>query len=233
MYRKYLSRPLNLQFFAAADNGGGGDGAAASTEAAATTTEAGQSTQAQQTEQQTENKTLSAEEIRKLIQSSTDRATADLGKQIAALKKENETLKKQNMSAEEVKKFEIDEREKTIAAKEKDLADRENRLFALKAIKEIGLDDGSERALSLVDFVLADKQEDITERVKAFNTLVQSFVAAQVDAKFKAIGRTPNGATQTTETKKETSVAETLGKRRAEQAKQSNTVLNYYLGGKK
>ena len=206
-------------------------GAAAATEnqAAATTTEAGQTTQAQQTE----NKPLSAEEIRKLIQASTDRATADLGKQIAALKKENETLKKQNMSAEEVKKFEIDEREKTIAAKEKDLLDRENRLFALKAIKEIGLDDGSERALELVDFVMADKQDTITERVKAFNTLVQGFVSAQVDAKFKAIGRTPNGATQTTETKKETSVAETLGKRRAEQAKQSNTVLNYYLGGKK
>lgn len=206
-------------------------GTAATTEAAAT--EAGQSTQAQQTEQGNENKTLSAEEIRKLIQSSTDRATADLGKQIAALKKENESLKKQNMSAEEVKKFEIDEREKTIAAKEKDLLDRENRLFALKAIKEIGLDDGSERALSLVDFVLAEKQEDITERVKAFNTLVQGFVTAQVDAKFKAIGRTPNGATQSTETKKETSVAETLGKRRAEQAKKSNDVLNMYLGGKK
>lgn len=231
MYRKYLSRPLNLQFFAA-DNGGGDGGAAAATDAAAAT-EAGQSTQAQQTEQGTENKTLSAEEIRKLIQSSTDRATAEFGKQIAALKKENEALKKQNMSAEEVKKFEIDEREKTIAAKEKDLQDRENRLFALKAIKEIGLDDGSERAMSLVDFVLAEKQEDITERVKAFNALVQSFVTAQVDAKFKSIGRTPNGATQTTETKKDASVAETLGKRRAEQAKQSNTVLNYYLGGKK
>lgn len=210
-------------------------GAAATTEnqAAAAATEAGQNTQAQQTEQGNENKSLSAEEIRKLIQSSTDRATADLGKQIAALKKENAELKKQNMTAEEVKKLEDEEREKTLAAKEKDLLDRENRLFAIQEIQKIGLNDGSERALSLVDFVMAEKQEDITARVKAFNDLVQGFVTAQVDAKFKSIGRTPNGATQSTETKKETSVAETLGKRRAEQAKQSNDVLNMYLGGKK
>lgn len=211
-------------------------GAAATTEnqaAAAETTEAGKTTQTQQTEQKTENQALSAEEIKKLIQSSTDRATADLGKQIAALKKENADLKKKNMTAEEVKKLEDEEREKTLAAREKDLQDRENRLFAIKAIKEIGLDDGSERAMSIVDFVLADKQEDITERVKTFHALVQSIVSAQVDAKFKSIGRTPNGATQSTETKKETSVAETLGKRRAEQAKQSNDVLNMYLGGKK
>lgn len=190
-------------------------------------------TETSQTETQTENKPLSADDIKKLIQSSTDRATADLGKKIAALQKENEALKKQNMTAEEAKKFEIDEREKTIEAKEKDLLDRENRLFAIKAIQEIGLNDGSERALALVDFVMADDQDTITERVKAFNTLVQGFVSAKVDEKFKAIGRTPNGATQATETKKEKSIAETLGQKRAEQAKKSNDVLSMYLGGKK
>lgn len=204
-------------------------GTAAENTAAATET----SQTEQQTGQQTENKTLTADDIKKLIQSSTDRATADLGKQIAALKKENETLKKQNMTAEEVKKLEDEEREKTLAAREKALQDKENRLFALEQIKEIGLDDGSKLAMSLVDFVLADEQDAITERVKTFNTLVQSFVSAKVDEKFKAIGRTPNGATQSSDKKKETTVAETLGKRKAEQTKNSNTVLNYYLGGKK
>ena len=203
------------------------------TTAAAETTAATETSQTEtkQTEQ-TENKGLSAEEIKKLIQSSTDRATADLGKQIAALKKENEALKKKNMTAEEAKQFEIDEREKNLAAKEKALLDRENRLFAIKAIKEIGLDDGSERALSLVDFVMADEQDKITERVKAFHALVQGFVNAQVDAKFKAIGRTPSGATQT-ETKKDDSIATKLGKARASRNEQSNKVLNHYLGGKR
>ena len=201
--------------------------AAAETTAA---TETSQTETKQQTEQ-TENKGLSAEEIKKLIQSSTDRATADLGKQIAALKKENETLKKKNMTAEEVKQLEIKEREETIAAKEAELKDKENRMFAAKAIREIGLDDGSERAVALVDFVMADEQDKITERVKAFHALVQGFVNAQVDAKFKAIGRTPSGATQT-ETKKEDSIAVKLGKDRAARNKQSNDVLKHYLGGK-
>lgn len=187
-----------------------------------------------ETTKQSENPALNTEAIEKLIQSRVDKSNAELGKKIAALQKENEKLKKDSMTAEEVKQFEISEREKTLAAKEKDLLDRENRLFAIKAIKEIGLDDGSERSLSLVDFVMADEQDKITERVKAFNELVQGFVSAKVDEKFKAIGRTPNGAAaQNTETKKETSIAETLGKRRAEQAKKSNDVLNMYLGGKK
>lgn len=198
---------------------------------AATATDAGTSTD---TTNKAENSVLNTEAIEKLIQSRVDKSNAELGKKIAALQKENDKLKKENMSAEEVKQFEISEREKTLAAKEKDLQDRENRLFAIKAIKEIGLDDGSERSLSLVDFVMADEQDKITERVKAFNDLVQGFVSAKVDEKFKAIGRTPNGAAaQNTDTKKDGSIAETLGKRRAEQAKKSNDVLNLYLGGKK
>lgn len=184
-------------------------------------------------EQQTETG-ISTEALEKIVQSRVDRSTAELGKKIAALQKENDKLKKDGKSAEEVKQLEISEREKTIAAKEKELQDRENRLFALKAIKEIGLDDGSPKSLSLVDFVMAEDEATITERVKAFNDLVQSFVSAQVDAKFKAIGRTPNGAAaQNGGEDKKLSVAESLGKRRAEQAKKSNDVLSMYLGGKK
>lgn len=203
-------------------------------EAAAENTTTETTANTNETEKRPENSVLTTEAIEKLIQSRVDKSNAELGKKIANLQKENEKLKKENMSVEEVKQFEISEREKTLAAKEKDLLDRENRLFAIKAIKEIGLDDGSERSLSLVDFVMAEEQETITERVKAFNELVQGFVSAKVDEKFKAIGRTPNGAAaQNTETKKESSIAEALGKRRAEQAKKSNDVLNMYLGGKK
>lgn len=188
-------------------------------------------TETQQTE--TKESPLTLEDVNKLIQSGIDKGTAELGKKIANLQKENDKLKKQNLSAEEVKKLEMSEKEKELADKERSLLDRENRLFAIKAIKEIGLDDGSDKALSLVEFVMADEEDKITERVKAFNDLVQSFVTAQVDEKFRAIGRTPNGATTQTETKTENTVAETLGKRKAEQAKKSNDVLNMYLGGNK
>lgn len=203
-----------------------------------TTTETTQPTQAVENTQPTQaeakaDSPLTTEAIERLLQSKIDKATADLGKTIADLKKENAKLKKDSMTAEEVKQYEISEKEKTLAAKEKDLLDRENRLFAIKAIKEIGLDDGSQRSLSLVDFVMADEQDKITERVKAFNDLVQGFVSAKVDEKFKAIGRTPNGAPQGADKKEDTSIAEKLGKKRAEQSKASNDVLNLYLGGKK
>lgn len=208
----------------------------AENETTTTTTENTQPTQAVENTQTTEAKQdspLTTEAIERLLQSKIDKATADLGKTIATLKKENEKLKKDSMTAEEVKQYEMSEKEKTLAAKEKDLLDRENRLFAIKAIKEIGLDDGSQRSLSLVDFVMADEQDKITERVKAFNDLVQGFVSAKVDEKFKAIGRTPNGAPQGADKKEDTSIAEKLGKKRAEQSKASNDVLNLYLGGKR
>lgn len=196
----------------------------------AATTETTATTATETETKSTDNAPMTAEAIDKLVQSRTDKALAEYGKKIAELQKENSKLKKDSLSAEELKKFEISEKEKSLAEKEKDLLDRENRLYAIKAIKEIGLDDGSEKALSLVDFVMADSEEKITDRVKAFNDLVQSFVSARVDEKFKAIGRTPNGATQATETSKEINIAESLGKKKAEQSKKSNDVLNMYLG---
>lgn len=184
-------------------------------------------------QQEPGNSALTTEALEKIIQSRVDKANADLGKKISALQKENEKLKKDSLSAEELKQLEMGEKEKELAERERTLLDRENRLFAIKAIKEIGLDDGSGMSLSLVDFVMAEDEKAITERVKSFNDLVQKFVSAKVDEKFKAIGRTPNGAAQNTEHKKETSVAESLGKRKAEQNKQTNDVLNFYLGGNK
>lgn len=237
MFRKNRLLP-----FFEAEGGAGGGAAAGATAGASTGASTGAeggtgaaATEGQKTpEPQGDNKPMTADEIKKLIQSSTDRATADLGKQIAALKKENADLKKQNMTAEELKKVEDEEREKNLQAKEKELLDRENRLFAIKAIKEIGLDDGSQNSLSLVDFVMADNEKAIEEKVKAFNELVQKMVSARVDEKFKSIGRTPDGATtKSTEGKKEMTIAENLGKARAEQNKKANDVLNMYLGGNK
>ena len=71
------------------------------------------------------------------------------------------------------------------------LAEKENRLFAIKAIKAAGLDDGSDKALELVDFVIGGSEEEIEARVKAFNGLVKKFVKAEVDKTFKQHGRDP------------------------------------------
>lgn len=198
-----------------------------------TVTESTTEAETQTDNQKRVSEPLTTEAIERLIQSRVDKSTSELGKTIATLKRENEKLKKDSLSAEELKQYEISTKEKELAEKERALLERENRLFAIKAIKEIGLDDGSEKALSLVDFVMGDSEDVITERVKAFNDLVQTFVNSKVDEKFKSIGRTPNSAPTNVNERKESNVAEALGKRRAEQNKKSNEILNLYLGGRK
>ena len=237
MHKKLLL-PMKLQFFASdgGSEGGTSDAGAEGTTGAGAdasgTDGAGNGDNKGGTDGASDTP-LTTEAIEKLIQSRVDKSNAELGKTIAQLKKENEKLRKDSLSAEEIKNLEISEKEKELAEREKTIADRENRLFAIKAIKEIGLDDGGENSLKLVDFVIADEEEKITENVKAFNELVQAIVSARVDSKFKELGRTPNGAKPTGAEGQQVSVAEKLGKQRAEQEKKSNDILNMYLGGKK
>lgn len=235
--KKHLCMPFNLQFFG---NDGGGD---AGTQGAETGTQgaADASAQANQTQgtnqqenqlQQAENQTqLSAEAIDKLIQSRVDKITAELGKKNSSLQKELDKLKKEKLSDEELRQLEIADKEKAMAEKEQALLERENRLFAIKAIKEIGLDDGSDTSLQIVDFVMSDTEENITEKVTAFKGLVDKLVSEKVNQIFRENGRVPNGAGQGGTNKNENSIAERLGKARAEQLKKSNDVLSHYLGG--
>lgn len=172
-------------------------------------------------------------DIEKLVQARADKLTAESGKKIAALQKELENLKKANMTAEEVKKLEMSQKEEELAEREKMILDKENRLTAIKAIKAAGLDDGSDMSLELVDFVIADNEEAINNKVKAFGNLVKRFVKSEVDKTFKQNGRSPNaGATGTDNGKGNNSLADRLGKERAERQKKSNDVLNFYTGGK-
>lgn len=173
----------------------------------------------------------SAENIEKLIQARADKLTAEMGKKNAALQKELEKLKKEKMTDDELKQFEISEKETKLAEREKMLLEKENRLLAIKAIKAAGLDDGSDKALELVDFVMGENEEAISNKVKAFGELVKKFVAAEVDKTFKKNGRNPNsGSSGEGEGEKKSEIAERLGKVRADKQKQSNEVLKYYTG---
>ena len=227
--------PLNLQLFAANANGD-----------ATTDSDAGDATTDSDTGNskadgngdntaQNQNAPLSTEALDKLIQSRVDKITADLGKKNATLQKELDALKKAKLTDEEIKNLEIADKEKALTEKEQALLERENRLYAIKAIKEAELDDGSDLSLELIDFVMGEDEKTIDERVKSFKGLVDRFVTAKVDATFKANGRTPNGSGKSgnsTEDKKPNVAAE-LGKAKAEQQKKSNDILNYYIGGNK
>lgn len=170
-----------------------------------------------------------------LIQRAVDRATNKMGNEMKKLRMENETLKKANMTDAELRKHEADEREKELADREKALTDRENRLTAIKIIKEAGLDDGSDVSLAIVDFVMAENEEGIKERVKAFDALVKRIVKSQVDGVFKANGRTPGVGSDSAANAggQNDNLAARMGRNTANNNKAAQSVLDHYIGGKK
>lgn len=181
-----------------------------------------------------ENNTYSDERLEKLINLRVEKETEQQSKKILELQRKLEKLTKQNLSLEEIKQMEIAEKEKTLLEKEKELSEKENRLYAIKAIKSIGLDDGTDTSLSLIDFVIDTDASKIDEKVKSFNDLVNKFVASRVNETFKANGRLPNShIADGAETEKKINVAEKLGKVSAKRNKESNDILNFYLGGVK
>ena len=202
-----------------------------------TTQQAAEGTQAAQTtaanteaSQQAETK---GSELEALIQKAVDRATHKIGNDNKKLREENERLKKAGMDAEELKKFELSEKEKEIAERERALTEKENRMTALKEIKAIGLDDGSEAALAIIDFVMAEDEAGIKERVKTFDALVKRIVQSKVDGVFKANGRTPGVGTEATGgSNNADSLAVRMGKNAAQTNQQARKVLDHYLGGK-
>lgn len=209
----------------------------------ATTTQAAESATAQQqatneaagsTEQKQENGG-NASNIEKLIQSAVDRATQKLGTENKKLRGELEAARKAKLSEDEIKQLEMEEKEKAIADRERALTEKENRLIAIKEIKAAGLDDGSDASLAIVDFVMAEDEEGIRERVKTFNALVERIVKTKVDGVFKANGRTPGVGTDSAANAggKNDSIAARLGKNAANTTKAAQTVLDHYLGGKK
>lgn len=173
--------------------------------------------------------------LEELIQRAVDRATNKLGNENKKLRGQIDELKKANLSESELKQLAIEEKEKEIAEREKQIQERENRLIAIKAIKEIGLDDGSDASLALVDFVMAEDEDGIKARVKSFNDLVKRFVQSEVDKTFRANGRTPaKGSTSAPNgDDKATSYAVKLGQNTAKANKTAQTTLDYYIGGKK
>lgn len=129
--------------------------------------------------------------ISKAIQSAVDRATNKLGNENKKLKEQLKTERKKNLSADELKQVELQEKEDAIALKEKEIKEKENRMYAVKALKKAELDDGSEEALELVDFVLGEDETAIDLRVKALQKFAQRIVKKTTDGIYKTNGRNP------------------------------------------
>lgn len=131
-------------------------------------------------------------DIEKLVQQAVDRATNKLGNEKKKLQQELDRIKREKMTDEERRQADLSDKERELAEREAELLDKENRLYAVKAIKVAGLDDGSDKALELVEFVMDSDTSKIDAKIKAFGDLVKKFVKAEVDKTFKDNGRNPN-----------------------------------------
>lgn len=130
-------------------------------------------------------------DIEKMIQQAVDRATNKLGNDNKRLREELDTIKKEKLTAEERAELEKKQEREQFERERAEFQQEKNKLYAVKAIKAAGLDDGSDKALELVNFVLAGDEKEIDSRVKAFGELVKKFVASEVDKTFKDAGRNP------------------------------------------
>lgn len=130
--------------------------------------------------------------LEKKIQQAVDRATNKLGNDNKKLREELEKLRKEKLTAAELKELEDAEKEKDLAEREAAVKAAENKLYAVKAIKKAGLDDGSETALDILALVNASDEESIDSNIKALKSLVDRLVKAEVEKTFKGSGRTPS-----------------------------------------
>lgn len=130
-------------------------------------------------------------EIQKRIQREVDRAKNKLGNENKKLRQQLEAIRKAKLTDDEQAELDRQEREDALAEREKALQSEKNRWYAMKAIKKAGLDDGSDEAMALVDFVMGETEEDIEAKVKSFGALVKKLVKAEVDKTFKQHGRNP------------------------------------------
>ena len=129
--------------------------------------------------------------LEKKIQQAVDRATNKLGNDNKQLREELEKLRKEKLTAEELKVLEDEEREKNLAEREAAILAAENKLYAIKAIKKAGLDDGSETALDILALVNGKDEASIDANIKALKELVDKLVKAEVAKTFKDGGRNP------------------------------------------
>lgn len=179
----------------------------------------------------TNNSEMTPEQIDKIVQKRAEALNEKLSKNNENLKKELENLKKSKLTEDEVRAFEIERKEQELNEREKEIKDSQNRLYAIKAIKEAGLDDGGKNVFEIVDLVMGDDENSIDNRVLALNNLVQSMVKSQINGLFVQNGRNPNGSNANDDNSGETDnkVILQIGESARKRSEKADSVLKHYL----
>ena len=172
---------LNLQLFA---EGGENVDTGATNEGATDTTE--------ETKEE-----LTLEQVKKMIQSETDKVRTEYSKKLKALEKEKEELEKAKMTEEEKAKYELEKYQKELAEKEKAIALKELTIITGDLLKENGL------PFEFRDFLIGTDEEDTKLKISLFKKEWDKAIKAEVESRFKASGREINKGSKRTMTREE------------------------------
>ena len=136
-----------------------------------------------------ESKTLTVDEIQKLLQSEADKIRTEYSKKIKALESEKEAEKerllKEKMTEDEKQKFEMNKLQKDLADKEAAIRQKELNLKAIELLKENEID------INFRDFVIGNDEKSTIAKVENLKKLWQEALQSAVEGKFKDNGRQP------------------------------------------
>jgi len=167
--------PMKLQFFSDA-GGEGGDGGG---EGGTGSGEGGDGGEGDDPKISPELQAL----IDKQIQSATDRLRTDYTKQLKSKDDQLAILKKQSMTAEQIRDQEIEDAKAELAKQRQDLAERENKLYAIDALAEVGMPNG------FLPFVVTGDNEQTKQRIAELKPLFDKEVAAAVKVELAKSGK--------------------------------------------
>lgn len=128
------------------------------------------------------------EMIRKAVQSETDKVRTEYTNKLKIKEQELEAIKAKKMTDEERKADELAKAQSELERVNKELKDASNeRIITAKLTAET-------MSLDFAQFVKADDEAGITEKIKSLKMLFDAEVKKAVDAEFAKHGYTPNGS---------------------------------------
>jgi hypothetical protein len=134
---------------------------------------------------ETQEKPLTVDDVKKLIQSETDKVRTEYSRRLKEKEKELEAVKTEQMSEKEKQAYELQKKEAELADKEKKIFLAELRSNTAKALAESGI------ALDALDLVVGESEEATTQRVGALKALLDKHAQGVRDEFRQKYGRTP------------------------------------------
>lgn len=128
---------------------------------------------------------LTLEEVKKLIQSETDKVRTEYSRRLKEAQEELEKLKTEKMSAEERAQYEREKLEQELREREQKLIEREVKLYTVDKLRELNL------PLEFRDILAGKDVDDTEKRIQIFAEQWQKALQEAIKQVFKEHGEQP------------------------------------------